>query len=234
MLHVLAGQRPLIAENRDIAKTAILLQVADAGDIGAQDLRHVVVALGGKQAVMVRVLDDDLVRSQASHLVVNAFRAPLRVALNPVEGTKMRNHSNLPVRMPVGVFIGGSRGESLLARAKGTGIGLRPATVAILLDHPALSYGVFPKLHEPSLEFRLVSVLPITQLSGRPRRGRLARRSRGSISNGNTAPTTSKHRGGIGTRSLKAFTADGGCGLVPELFNSLLRPKLRKGASTLG
>jgi hypothetical protein len=51
----------------------------------------------GEGEVVVRVLDDDLMRPQAAHLVVKAFAASLDVSLDAIDWPQVRNHSHLPL-----------------------------------------------------------------------------------------------------------------------------------------
>ena len=85
MTQVLPRERPLVAKDGHIAEAPIFLQVRGPGRISLQDQGDVVVALLGKRQPVVGMFHHNLVGSEVVHLVVDAFRPPLGIALNAVE-----------------------------------------------------------------------------------------------------------------------------------------------------
>ena len=147
MLQVLAGQGSLIAKHGDVPKAPVFFQVADPGNIRAQHLSSVLIALLRQRQAVVGMLHHDLVRSQGAHLVIQALAAPFGAAFDPVERPQVRNHAHLPVGISVRVLIHVRGAEGFLARAHRAGTQVRPTNLVVFLNDPALGNRVLPQFH---------------------------------------------------------------------------------------
>src|ERR1700722_1176764 len=92
----LTGMQALVFVYRDVLEARIALEVANTQRVGFQDPFDFLVAELGKRASMIRRLDDDLVRADKIHTIVNAFGGAARFAFDTVERAKVRQGPNLP------------------------------------------------------------------------------------------------------------------------------------------
>src|SRR2546426_9619698 len=98
MLERGTGGFAVILENQDVLETAVLLEVENTVAEGPE---HVFDALGRQRAqagVVVRGLDNDLVRSDAVHLVEHALGLAVQIALDAEGRELVGNHAHRPAR----------------------------------------------------------------------------------------------------------------------------------------
>src|SRR2546428_593336 len=128
-----------------IANPPVLFEVCHPGHIGPQDLSHFLIGLARELQAVVRVLDDDFMRAEIAHLVVNTLGPPLRLTFNAVDGPGMRSYSDLPITFSPGVLVIHLRTVRFLSGVEWTFSPVRLLGLSSLLSFPALGNRVFPK-----------------------------------------------------------------------------------------
>src|ERR1017187_3986725 len=109
MVEFLAGVVAEILDHTYIFESAILLQVMDAMGAQRQILFDLAIVGVPKLTVMAGIFDDDLVRADRLHSVIQAVARAAGFALNPVDGMGMHDRTRRP-----GVAVHrGHRGEPL-------------------------------------------------------------------------------------------------------------------------
>jgi hypothetical protein len=84
----------------------------------------------------------DLMRSQVSHLVIEAFSAALGIAFNAVQRPNVGDNPHLPITPSVIMLVEGLRTASFLTGTERTFVTFRPGGLLVFLNHPALGDGV--------------------------------------------------------------------------------------------
>src|SRR5262249_7136166 len=141
--------------HEDRAEALVALQVGNAVPPGAHDLTHPARREHAELRIVLRRLDDDLVRADPAHAVVDAFAASLEVALDPQRGKFVGDDAHAPRHADPPARPGGGRtrtggGVSLsrpaqktqepLRRSAGAcakSVGRRTRSVAMITQRPA-------------------------------------------------------------------------------------------------
>ena len=113
-----AGQGPAIFKDRDVLETLIALQIENAGSVGLQDALDLVVVHCGECLIVIARLDDDFMRAEGAHPIVNSVRHTARLALDAIKRVKVRDDADLRLITPGNFEERGNRIGAL--RAKGT------------------------------------------------------------------------------------------------------------------
>ena len=94
------GHRALVLENADVFESRIFFQVRDARRPNPQHTLDLFVAELRHPLVVRRRLHHHFVSTDRAHLVVHAFRGATGLAFDVVQRLGMRDHANLPRRLP--------------------------------------------------------------------------------------------------------------------------------------
>ena len=139
------GLRAGIFKDGDVFEAGVAFQVGDAAGPGVEDAFDFFVGHLGKRAGVVGSFDDDFVRADGGHAVVDAFRAAARVAFDAVERAEMGVDADLPFalrreieeRLRFEAIFGAKR-----ARIRANFFALRMAS-----HNPTASDWIFAKFH---------------------------------------------------------------------------------------
>ena len=154
----------VVLEDHDVAEARVLLQVDDAVAVGPEDILDLLVRQVAQRQHVVGRLDDDLVRADAVHLVVEAVALLVEVALDPQGGELVGHHAQrqpgcvrAAARRPVGqdlgrrlgLVAGAERAEVAARRNRRARARSRWALGAVGGDdHPAAGDGVFAQFRQ--------------------------------------------------------------------------------------
>ena len=161
------GGGPLVFEDQSVHQARIALQVDQPVPIDPEHFADVVDRQVGHVRFMVRALDDDFVRADAVHQVVNSFAPLVEISLDLQSREFVRHDARPPAavvalrpRMPISqnfrrrrVFVSFTkRAEPPAGRAILRGKVLGSFGAVGRQDHPASDDGVFSKFrHRASL-----------------------------------------------------------------------------------
>ncbi len=95
MRPLFASQRSAILENGDVLEAGVFLEIENALRISLEDALDLLVFHAAEPGVVVRRFDDDLMRADGSHAIVNAFRSAPSVTFDAIERIEVRNDAHL-------------------------------------------------------------------------------------------------------------------------------------------
>src|ERR1022692_2071340 len=127
MLQRRPGRLSVILEQQDVAKPAVLLEIAHSVLESPEDFLDLPLRHFSHGDGMVGGFDDDLVRADAVHLVVHPFALPVELAFDAEHRELVRHHANAPTGLvaaaagSVGQNLG--RGLVFVTRVEGANAG---------------------------------------------------------------------------------------------------------------
>jgi hypothetical protein len=98
MAKFLAGILSVIFEQAHIFHTRIALEVHDAPGHQTQELRDLLIAGIPQMPVVVRILNQHLMRAHRMHAVIDAIAAAARLAFNAIQRRRMHHRARRPWR----------------------------------------------------------------------------------------------------------------------------------------
>ena len=148
VVELLSGMAAEILDDADVLEAAILLEVVDTLSAKRQVLLDLAVVGVPQLAVVAGILDDDLVRADRLHGVVQAVARAAGLAFDPVNGMGMDDRA----RRPRIAIHRRHRGDhlQLLARLRAEGAEIIAAAVVVGLvagDDPGAGDGILAQFH---------------------------------------------------------------------------------------
>src|ERR1700722_14520627 len=149
MFEFLSGRSPIIFENTDVLQAGILLQILDTLSDEQKKLLDLRRACVPQLPVVTRIFQQNFVRANRSHTVVNAIAASRSFTFHPVKRGWMHDGTRRPRR----TWCRRQTGDDLTRRrrisAEGT-LGLRMWCGfgnIVAGNYPGTGNGIFAKLH---------------------------------------------------------------------------------------
>src|SRR5208337_1580413 len=91
-----ASQRPVVLEDEDVLEAPVLFQIDNAVAKRPQNVFDSLLRKGRQGGIVLRPLDDDLVRADAVHLVEHAFGLTVQASLDPQRRKLVRYNAYAP------------------------------------------------------------------------------------------------------------------------------------------
>ena len=148
MFEVLAGCFAVILENADVLEPAVALQILNSHRGQSQELFDFEVARIPEVGVVARIFEQDFMRADCSHAVVEAVPAARRLAFDVVERMRMDDGA----RRPGAAIHSGQGGDDLAwlggRTAKPAGLRRWSRLDDIVTgNHPGTCDGIFAEFH---------------------------------------------------------------------------------------
>src|SRR6476469_6351290 len=150
MVKLLTGRRSVVLEHGHILETRVVLQIMNALRGQQQELRYLRIRGLPQFNVMANALHQHFMCAHGIHGVINAFRAAVRLAFNPVQRRGMHHGHYRPSS-----GFRGSHGRDDLRRmwcpgTKKTISGLRLPFRLVTNNHPGACDGILAQFHADS------------------------------------------------------------------------------------
>ncbi len=146
MRPLFASQRALIFKHAYIFEALILFQVCDTGRPHPENAVNLFIRELRQPSFVLWCFDNDFVRAQRPHFVVNSVSRAARFSLDSVQRLGMRGNTHLPLSI---CGPGQNRGLLLnafwLKRAPGWSLAKR---LTLTHHHPALRNGISSQFHQ--------------------------------------------------------------------------------------
>src|SRR5262245_10973069 len=91
-----AGCFAVILENQNVPKAPVSLKIVDTISKCPPDLLNLLFVHLRQREIMFGRFDDDLMRADSVHLVVDAVTLAAQIAFDSKNGELIRNHTNRP------------------------------------------------------------------------------------------------------------------------------------------
>jgi hypothetical protein len=147
MAMFIPGRKPLVLENRNVAKPEVSLEVQDAITIKGDAFFHLNDRKFRQRNSVSRSLNHDLVRANRVHAVEHAHGPPVFPTLDEKDGSAIMKHPGAPSAIGVFQLLNRPGREMLISRTKGAN-GFRLVEIR---HHPPSSG------HHPSVSNRVES-----------------------------------------------------------------------------
>src|SRR3954471_3836110 len=113
VLHSGASSFAVILEDEHVLETLVALQINDAVAKSVERIFNALLRHGGERELVLRSFDDDLMRADSVHAVINALGLTVKISFDTQRGIFIRHHAHRPARRIGRAAVAGAIGEDL-------------------------------------------------------------------------------------------------------------------------